>query len=88
MKRKISILSLVFFITSLVTPINSVSATEVDNENSQIIITEDIDNTKEEVIEDTLESDELTSNKKESYSKLCKRTANSSSRNGRDSKSH
>ena len=73
MKRKISILSLLFFITSLVTPVSSISATEVSsisetevtNENSEIIITEDIDNNKEQVIEDTLESDELTSNEED-----------------------
>ena len=55
MKRKISILSLLFFITSLVTPVSSISATEVSsisatevtNENSEIIITEDIDNNKD-----------------------------------------
>ena len=49
MKRKISILSLVFFVASLITPISAVNATEIINENSSINITESIDNSEEEI---------------------------------------
>lgn len=52
MKRRISILSLVFFIASLITPISNANATEITNENSSITITEGIDNNEEKVIND------------------------------------
>ncbi|WP_195986644.1 glucosaminidase domain-containing protein [Clostridium sp. D53t1_180928_C8] len=47
MKRKISILSLVLFIASLITPINNVNAEKITDENSAIIMTEGIDNNEE-----------------------------------------
>ena len=69
MKRRISILSLVFFIASLITPISNANATEITNENSSITITEGIDNNEEKVIND-YEGDRIedTSNDEEKSS--------------------
>lgn len=69
MKRRISILSLVFFIASLITPISNTNATEITNENSSITITEGIDNNEEKVIND-YEGDRIedTSNDEEKSS--------------------
>ncbi|MDO4925482.1 MAG: glucosaminidase domain-containing protein [Turicibacter sp.] len=50
MKREISILSLVFFVTTLITPISNVNAAEIINENSSLAITEGIDNSEEEIV--------------------------------------